>query len=519
MARAPAARVIRAASGADAPDTTIGWPWRPLAGPLTVAQRRALGQRLEQLLGWQRTLEGWPGHRRQRTQGDRNGLARAVPFVSLYAGPRLAGCMGSDEGQGTERLERAFLRALEDPRSGRVTAPERARLAAEVSFLLPPRSVAIASAPAELEAGTHGLALLAPGAPPALLLPSVARHRQLGPKALLEALARKAGLAVTAWEAARARLFLFEAESVAARLETGRAGRTRGTSSGRQAGGREPAVAWLEALIDPSTGCALAGVDATQGQAVPAGTMHHGRSAVVLAALQRHGGRPGPIGRLARWLMDEITRALANRAVPAWPDDPARVAGTLALAVMAGLPFTAPLAERARDIEALAASPWHAGQVVTALGAAAPQALWRCCVANLERRPFAPWTALAARARGDHAVLERCVARLVSALREGGPHRGGAGVTEVPELALTALTVEALDGIDAPGATAAVERGRAFLRRWQLRAGRVPAYLDPALAVGAFPASPVALVLRADITAHAVLALAPSGPRYRLTAS
>jgi hypothetical protein len=371
--------------------------------------------------------------------------------------------------------------------------------------------VAVGSAPAELEAGTHGLALLAPGAPPALLLPSVARHRQLGPKALLEALARKAGLAVPAWEAAGAQLFLFEAESVAACLETGR---TRGKLPGQRADGRDPAVAWLEALIDPSSGCVRAGVDAARGREVPAGAMHHGRSAVVLAALQRHGGRPGPTGRLARWLTDEITRALENRAVAAWPADPARVAGTLALAVLAGLPFTAPLAERARDIEALAASPWHAGQVVTALGPAAPEALWTCCVADLERRPFAPWTALAARARGDHPVVERCMGRLVSALREEQPHRGGADVTEVPELALTALTVEALEGLDAPGAVAAVERGRAFLRRWQLQADRVPACLDPALAVGAFPASPVALLLRADITAHAVLALGPSGQRH-----
>ena len=87
---------------------------------------------------------------------------------------------------------------------------------------------------------------------------------------------------------------------------------------------------------------------------------------------------------------------------------------------------------------------------------------------------------------------------------------GGCGATEIPETALTALVVEALEGTRSADARAAVARARRFLRRCQLLPESVPASLDPDLATGAFPASPVAVdFLRCDVTAHAVLALEP----------
>jgi hypothetical protein len=96
-----------------------------------------------------------------------------------------------------------------------------------------------------------------------------------------------------------------------------------------------------------------------------------------------------------------------------------------------------------------------------------------------------------------------------------------AGRTEVPEIALTAITVEALAPLLATSAQtrAAVARARRFLERWQLRPGRVPAALDPTFAEGAFPLSPVVPFGRGDATAHALLALREpqAGRRVRRT--
>src|SRR5882724_3984622 len=117
-----------------------------------------------------------------------------------------------------------------------------------------------------------------------------------------------------------------------------------------------------------------------------------------------------------------------------------------------------------------------------------------------------PWTCLAARARNDAEVMARCERPLVESLRSDPPHVGGAGRGEVPETALTAITVEALARLRSPAAENAVRRGQAFLRRWQAGAD-TPAALDPALARGAFPASPTASLLRCDVSGHALLAL------------
>ncbi len=77
----------------------------------------------------------------------------------------------------------------------------------------------------------------------------------------------------------------------------------------------------------------------------------------------------------------------------------------------------------------------------------------------------------------------------------------------MPEIALTALTIEALTPVRSRQAHAACERGRAFLRCWPLTAQSIPAALDPALCTGAFVATPITPLLRGDVTAHALLAL------------
>jgi hypothetical protein len=152
--------------------------------------------------------------------------------------------------------------------------------------------------------------------------------------------------------------------------------------------------------------------------------------------------------------------------------------------------------------------------VVLALGRDAPAALWQSCVAALAVEPWAPWTAMAARARGDAVVLERALPSLIDSVRTAGPHPGGVSMPTqpsgtVPEIAVTAVVLEALAGArgSSRAATRAIERGRTFLRRWQCVLDRAPGLVDLRTALGAFPASPIDAGLRVDVTGHALLAL------------
>ncbi len=189
-----------------------------------------------------------------------------------------------------------------------------------------------------------------------------------------------------------------------------------------------------------------------------------------------------------------------------WPDGQAERAGSVALAVLAGIDFERELAELAGGRE-LRSNAWHAAQVVAALGSRAPRALWRACAADLDAHPWAPWTVIAARVRGDGDVLQRGERALVDSVCRRAPYAGAADVTPVPEVALTAVVAEALAGSRSRAALAARKRACSFLGRVQLTADRIPAPLDPELAAGAFPLSPILDVLRTDVTAHALLAL------------
>lgn len=144
---------------------------------------------------------------------------------------------------------------------------------------------------------------------------------------------------------------------------------------------------------------------------------------------------------------------------------------------------------------------------MAALGKHAPSELWQACQRNLEAEPWAPWTALAAKARGDTATLERAVAALVAAVPEHGPHAGGVGPGPVPEIARTAATVEALMGLDSADARAACAGARAFLLKHQLHGARCAKARDAALVHGAFPQTPVHDFLQIDVAGHALLAL------------
>jgi hypothetical protein len=439
------------------------------------------------LLAWQKNLAAWPVL---------DGAPNATPFVSLYAGGRLVGCVGNDEGTGGERLARAFLAALSDGRFGGIGAADRGTLSAQVSYVRRMRWIEREAALTVIEPGTHGIGLARAGKPAVSLLPQVARDLGLTARGLLDVLAQKAQVAASDFGGGA--LFVFETESVAAHE----------ADPARRAGGSavQRGLAWLRELLDVGPGVVF-GIDPRARQVHLAGPMLHGRAAVAIQALRAHRAHGPTALRASRWLAAEVRRGLSRRGVEAWPEHPAMVAGTLALAVLAGIDVTRPLASLASKPEVLA-MPWHAAQVVTALGASAPDALYRACVADLERRAWAPWTAMAARARGDGETFARCERALVATIRTAPPHEGGASVTEVPEIAQTAIAVEALARSVSREARAAVRRGRAFLTKWQFRAESIPASLERRLAEGAFPASPVATFLRADITGHAVLALA-----------
>jgi hypothetical protein len=445
---------------------------RALGRPLTASERRGLRRDVARLLAWQRDLGSWPlvAH-----------APDGIPFVSLYARGRLVGCFGSDEGPPPERLARAFLRALEDARFGGVRAPHRAELSCDVAYVTDLRDVE----PDAIEAGTDGVGVVRPDGAPIVLLPEVASYHRLDVKGLLDRLADKAGLDLHA-----RRLFAFTTDRVSVHAGA------RATSPRDP---RDEAARWLARQVQED-GSVVFAVDPRGRRRAAQGAMHHGRVAVALRALEAHGGH-GRATKRARARLEKDLDALSG-------GEPAQTAGTLALAALAGIPVRAALLERARGWREVAKIPWHAAQVVAALGKDAPEPLWRACARDLDTRPWAPWTAIAAHNRGDGAVLARVAPALVASLRASSPHRGGAGVTAVPEIALTALTVEALALVDAPDARAAARRGRAFLARWQIRRGEVPARLDPTMAAGAFPASPVADLLRVDITAHALLALA-----------
>ena len=439
-----------------------------LSRRLTATQREPLARHLRSLLGWQRRIRSWPS----LAEG-----ADATPFVTVYAGGVLRGCFGSHEGPPGERVTRAFLRALEDSRYGGVRPEERERLAVVLSYVRAIRLIDPERVAEQLAAGTEGIGVTKEGRPPVLLLPHVARHMRAGPRELLAALAQKAGL--SDWRDAN--VFAVTTENIVVRSGE----RSDDPAPTPAAGARAAAAAWLARLVG-SGGAVTFAIDARQRRLLPTGTMHHGRAAVALRAMKEHGGhaRCHAAGAKA-WLEGAIDDALRGQPIEGWPREPAVAAGTLALAHMAGVDVRRALAEVARE-DTSRASPWHAAQVVAALGLDAPEALWRACTDDLVARPWAPWTLLAARSRRDSEIADRAARALCESIRAAPPHEGGCGVVPVPETAVTALVVEALDGLPDAQARHAVTRGRAFLRRWQLVEGTVPALLDPSLACGAF---------------------------------
>lgn len=451
----------------------------PLPHDLPARARAALRADLAALLRFHARLGRFP-----RVRGP-----RATPIVALYAAGELRGCaVWRGGGTGGERLARAFLSA-----AGSLAGD--LPLSAQVFYA---RDVRWLRDPADLDVGREGIAAIRRGTAPVLLMPQVARDHGVDGEGLAALLADKAGgLDRTA------RLVAWTVDSVTARGDEVEAVSARAAAR-TGAGERDYAAAWLARMIDVRGQVAFA-LDARNRVLQPSGPLWHARSAIALEALADHGGHAAAVARGRRWLARAIADALAGVRVEAWPADRATAIGTLALACLAGIRATDRLRALVADWRALARSPawpWHAGQVACALGRDTPPELWAWCVADLARHPFAPYTALAARAIGDERALRLATKALVPFLRRTSPFRGGAAATPMPETALTAVAAHALAG------TRHAAEALAFVRARQLLPGRIPAALDPSLALGAFSATPVDDTLRADIAGHALLALA-----------
>ncbi len=459
MGKAPPHRLTRDV-------VTLGRALRP-------SERSAVGHVLRELLAWQRTLGKWP---RSRAVPD------ATPYVSLYAHGELRGCYGSHEGSPFERLARAFVLALGDTRYGGVAQSERGELAASVSYLTRSRLVRADQAPAVIEPGVHAAALV-DGTRAVVLLPSVARERGYDAEGFLDVLARKAAQP----RSSEGIVWLLDTDEVS-------------SQDVKEDDPQRAAKRFLESLVgrDGSVGF---DVHPGTGRLRASGVMRHGRIAVAVEALAFLGSTKTRAARA--WLGKELKRGLDKHgaSIEGWPERPDMLLGTLALAVHAGLDV--PLVDLASAVDEKTCSPWHAAQVASALGKRTPSELWSHCIRDLDAHPLAPYTLLAARAREDAPIVERCARALAEAIRKKAPFMGGAAFTPVPETALTAAAVEALSGLPGREVRHSLRAARAFIAARQVL--DVPASMHPST-LGAFRASPIAPILRCDVTAHAVLA-------------
>jgi hypothetical protein len=272
-------------------------------------------------------------------------------------------------------------------------------------------------------------------------------------------------------------------------------------SSGEASPGPEAlAAAFLEQAIDES-GNVRFGLNPDSGARDDVGLMHHGRAAIVLEALARHAPHSEALVRGRRRLERDLAAALDGTLVASFPSEPALIAATLALALLAGVDVRDELQRRAQQCEHFRSQPWHAAQVATALGGDVPDELWQICLQDLRLSPWAPWTARAAKRRGEREAFERCLPGLQEVLALLGPH-GTARELPAPAIARVAATLEALP----PNGATELENARSYLTRWQFDAA-VPG-IRRELARGGFPLSPSEHYLRSDVTAHALLALA-----------
>jgi hypothetical protein len=246
-------------------------------------------------------------------------------------------------------------------------------------------------------------------------------------------------------------------------------------------------------------------LDASTGSEQLHGEFYHGRAAIVLMALERVVPDHASTQRLRQFLEQEVLLLLSGKTPEAWPTTPEAQLGTLALLKLARVEH--PLLNQQLTLEDFGQGPaasWHLAQVVAALGEAAGREAWARCQESLKSTAWPCWTALAARKLDDQSTLARAVRNLQSALGPLGP----SGECQGPSLplALVAAAVEGLAPETAPEAKQRIRAAESYLMRWQI--DDTTPDVDLRLGLGAFPLVPNDTTLRADVTAHALLALA-----------
>jgi len=180
-----------------------------LSTMLTAVEKR-------ELLGIARDAIGYALHHRSvegRTVREDALLQPCGAFVTLRSNQQLRGCIGYIESHrplADTVAEVAVKAAMEDPRFLPLTLSEFEHVDIEISILSPLRRI---EGIEEIEIGIHGL-LIEQGARRGLLLPQVATEYEWDRQMFLEAVARKAGLAKSAWRDADTKLFVFSAEVV-----------------------------------------------------------------------------------------------------------------------------------------------------------------------------------------------------------------------------------------------------------------------------------------------------------------
>ena len=134
----------------------------------------------------------------------------AGAFVTLRINRELRGCIGyfeSSEPLSSIIDELAEKAAFDDPRFPPLTCDEFWRIRIEISVLTPMKPIASIE---EIIVGTHGL-LLEQGRHRGVLLPQVATEYGWGREEFLDNVARKAGIARTAWREESTRIWIFSA--------------------------------------------------------------------------------------------------------------------------------------------------------------------------------------------------------------------------------------------------------------------------------------------------------------------
>jgi len=288
-----------------------------------------------------------------------------------------------------------------------------------------------------------------------------------------------------------------------ARAATGPARLVLTRAQGQRERSIERGADWLSqaVLADGSLRLTL---DARTGNEQVRGDFYHGRAAIVLMALERVVPNHASAERLRRFLEQQVALVLSGVAPEAWPTTADAALGTLALLKLAQVEHS--LLNEQVKLEEFGQGPaasWHLAQVVAAQGGGAGQEAWTRCREWLKATAWPCWTALAARKLDDQATLARAVRNLQSALAPLGP----AGECQGPSLplALVASAIEGLAPETAPEARQRIHAAERYLMRWQI--DDTTPDVDLRLGLGGFPLVPNDTTLRADVTAHALLAL------------